>query len=110
MPTWLYTKRKRVGSKGAYYVAGGVVGAGVGAGVVRAHVGVRVGAARRRAGHARLRGRHAGGLRHWVGRLLLHRQHRAGVPAARRLPRTRTLNNCQILCDSGWASAQSVLY
>lgn len=100
MPIRLYKERKRVDFKEVHF-AGGVVGAGVGADVVRAHVGVRLGAARGRAGHARLRGRHTGGLRHRIAGLLLHRQHRAGVPAARRLPHTRPLNNCQTISDRG---------
>lgn len=62
------------------------MGGGDGRGVVRAHVGVRLGAARRRARHARVRRRHAGGLGRRLHHALLHRQLHRRLHAARRLP------------------------
>lgn len=62
------------------------MGVGVGRGVVRAHVGVRLGAARRRGRHARVRRRHAGRLRARLARPVLRRQLHRRLRAARRLP------------------------
>ena len=58
----------------------------VGGGVVRAHVGVRLGAARRRGRHARVRRRHAGGLGRRLALALRRGQLHRRLRAARRLP------------------------
>lgn len=66
--------------------AGDIVGGGERGDRVRAHVGVRVGAARRRAGHAPVRRRGAARLHPGLGAHLPRRQLHAAVRAARRLP------------------------
>ena len=62
------------------------VGGGVGRDLVRAHVGVRVGAGGRRARHAPVRRRGAAGLHRGLTRHLPRHQLRAPLRAARRLP------------------------